>query len=168
MGHHSPSDFNISTQITQLGRDTSRQAGFVNAPIYRGSTVVFPTVDDLEHNRAEFNYGTMGTPTIASLENAWSVLAGAAGTVLSPSGLGAISLALLTTLKAGDHLLMPDSVYRPTRNFCAGMLAKMGIETTYYDPLIGAEIASLFRANTTTLFLESPARRALRFRMFRR
>ena len=156
MSNRSTSDFNISTQITQLGRDASKQAGFVNVPVYRGSTVIFPTVSDLEHNRAEFNYGTMGTPTIASLENAWSALAGAAGTVLSPSGLGAIALSLLTTLKAGDHLLMPDSVYRPTRNFCAGMLAKMGIETTYYDPLIGADIESLFRPNTTTLFLESP------------
>ncbi|HFF8546632.1 TPA: cystathionine beta-lyase [Kluyvera cryocrescens] len=156
MSNRSTSDFNISTQITQLGRDVSKQAGFVNTPVYRGSTVVFPTVNDLENNRAEFNYGTMGTPTIASLENAWSALAGAAGTVLSPSGLGAIALSLLTTLKSGDHLLMPDSVYRPTRHFCAGMLAKMGIETTYYDPCIGAAIETLFRPNTTTLFLESP------------
>ncbi|WP_411753421.1 cystathionine beta-lyase [Serratia sp. (in: enterobacteria)] len=150
------SDFSIGTRITQIGRDPAKQSGFVNAAVYRGSTVIFPTVSDIEHNRAEFNYGTMGTPTIANLENAWSELAGAAGTVLSPSGLGAIALALLTTLKAGDHLLMPDSVYKPTRLFCAGMLGKMGIETTYYDPLIGADIGTLFRPNTTTLFLESP------------
>ncbi|QXN61727.1 cystathionine beta-lyase [Serratia fonticola] len=150
------SDFSIGTRITQIGRDPAKQAGFVNSAVYRGSTVIFPTVSDIEHNRAEFNYGTMGTPTIANLENAWSELAGAAGTVLSPSGLGAIALALLTTLKAGDHLLMPDSVYKPTRLFCAGMLGKMGIETTYYDPLIGADIGTLFRPNTTTLFLESP------------
>ncbi|WP_404273836.1 cystathionine beta-lyase [Yersinia intermedia] len=150
------SDFSIGTRITQIGRDPSKQAGFVNAAVYRGSTVIFPTVSDIEHNRAEFNYGTMGTPTIANLENAWSELAGAAGTVLSPSGLGAIALALLTTLKAGDHLLMPDSVYKPTRLFCAGMLGKMGIETTYYDPLIGVNIKTLFRPNTSTLFLESP------------
>ncbi|VFS64038.1 cystathionine beta-lyase [Kluyvera cryocrescens] len=76
MSNRSTSDFNISTQITQLGRDVSKQAGFVNAPVYRGSTVVFPTVNDLENNRAEFNYGTMGTPTIASLENAWSCAGG--------------------------------------------------------------------------------------------
>lgn len=150
------SDFSMGTRITQVGRDPAKQAGFVNAPVYRGSTVIFPTVSDIEHNRAEFNYGTMGTPTIANLENAWSELADAAGTVLSPSGLGAIALALLTTLKAGDHLLMPDSVYKPTRLFCAGMLGKMGIETTYYDPLIGADIKTLFRPNTSTLFLESP------------
>lgn len=156
MSKESMSRFSISTQITQLGRDPAQQSGFVNTPIYRGSTVVFPTVSDIENNRAEFNYGTAGTPTIANLENAWTQLAGAAGTVLSPSGLGAIALALFTTLKSGDHLLMPDSVYKPTRLFCAGMLAKMGIETTYYDPQIGTDIETLFRPNTTTLFLESP------------
>lgn len=156
MSKISNSDFSISTRITQIGRNPAKQAGFVNEAVYRGSTVIFPTVNDIENNRAEFNYGTMGTPTIANLENAWSELAGAAGTVLSPSGLGAIALALLTTLKSGDHLLMPDSVYKPTRLFCAGMLAKMGIETTYYDPLIGAGIKNLFRPNTSTLFLESP------------
>lgn len=156
MSKESMSRFSISTQITQLGRDPAQQSGFVNTPVYRGSTVVFPTVSDIENNRAEFNYGTAGTPTIANLENAWTQLAGAAGTVLSPSGLGAIALALLTTLKAGDHLLMPDSVYKPTRLFCAGMLAKLGIETTYYDPQIGRDIEKLFRPNTTTLFLESP------------
>lgn len=156
MSKISNSDFSISTRITQIGRDPAKQAGFVNEAVYRGSTVIFPTVNDIENNRAEFNYGTMGTPTIANLENAWSELAGAAGTVLSPSGLGALALALLTTLKSGDHLLMPDSVYKPTRLFCAGMLAKMGIETTYYDPLIGSGIKNLFRPNTSTLFLESP------------
>ena len=156
MSKESMSRFSISTQITQLGRDPAQQSGFVNTPVYRGSTVVFPTVSDIENNRAEFNYGTAGTPTIANLENAWTQLAGAAGTVLSPSGLGAIALALFTTLKSGDHLLMPDSVYKPTRLFCAGMLAKMGIETTYYDPQIGSDIETLFRPNTTTLFLESP------------
>lgn len=156
MSKQSESNFSIGTRITQIGRNPAQQKGFVNSPVYRGSTVIFPTVSDIENNRAEFNYGTMGTPTIANLENAWSELAGAAGTVLSPSGLGAIALALLTTLKAGDHLLMPDSVYKPTRLFCAGLLAKMGIETEYYDPLIGAGIKALFRPNTTTLFLESP------------
>ncbi|OAT51823.1 cystathionine beta-lyase [Providencia heimbachae] len=150
------SEFHIDTQITQLGRDPAKQAGFVNAPVYRGSTVVFPTVDALLNDRAEFNYGTAGTPTIKSLEQAWSALAGAEGTVLSPSGLGAIVLALLTTLKTGNHLLMPDSVYRPTRNFCRGLLDKMGITTTYYDPMIGEGIESLIQPNTSTIFLESP------------
>lgn len=146
------SEFHVDTQVTQLGRDPAKQAGFVNAPIYRGSTVVFPTVDALINDRAEFNYGTAGTPTIKQLEQAWSALAGAEGTVLSPSGLGAIVLALLTTLKTGDHLLMPDSVYRPTRKFCHGLLDKMGIITTYYDPMIGADIEKLVTPNTSTIF----------------
>lgn len=150
------SEFHIDTQITQLGRDPAAQSGFVNAPVYRGSTVVFPTMDALLNNRAEFNYGTAGTPTIKNLEQSWSALAGAEGTVLSPSGLGAIVLALLTTLKTGDHLLMPDSVYRPTRNFCHGLLNKMGIVTTYYDPMAGSDIESLIQSNTATIFLESP------------
>ena len=150
------SDFHIDTQITQLGRDPASQSGFVNAPVYRGSTVVFPTMDALLNNRAEFNYGTAGTPTIKHLEQSWSALAGAEGTVLSPSGLGAIVLALLTTLKSGDNLLMPDSVYRPTRNFCRGLLEKMGISITYYDPMIGSDIESLIKSNTSTIFLESP------------
>lgn len=146
----------LSTRLTQLGRNTKEQQGFVNGPVYRGSTVVFDTVDDLENNRAAFVYGTLGTPTIKNLEDAWTELAGAAGTVMSPSGLGAIALALMTTLKAGDHLLIPDTVYRPTRNFCDGTLKKFGVTTTYYDPMIGEGIVELLRPETSTLFLESP------------
>ncbi len=144
------------TKLTQIGRDPSKQTGFVNTPIYRGSTVIFKTVDDLEHNRAEFHYGTAGTPTIKNLEDAWTSLTGGAGTVLSPSGLGSIALALLTTTKAGDHVLIPDSAYHPTRRFCDEFLAKNNVSTTYYDPLIREEIETLIQKNTTTLLLESP------------
>lgn len=146
----------LATRLTQIGRNTQDQRGFVNCPVYRGSTVVFNSVEDLEHSRAEFAYGTLGTPTIKNLEEAWTELAGAAGTVMSPSGLGAVALALMTTLKAGDHLLMPDTVYRPTRNFCDLTLKKFGVTTDYYDPLIGEGIVKLLRPETTTLFLESP------------
>ncbi|KAL1110024.1 hypothetical protein AAG570_014178 [Ranatra chinensis] len=146
----------ISTELTQLGRNPHEQAGFVNTPIYRGSTVVYKTVDDIKHSRARFSYGTDGTPTIANLEDAWTTLSGAAGTVLSPSGLGSIALALLAMVKAGDHILVTDSVYRPTRQFCANMLSRFGVETTYYDPLIGIGIERLIRPNTTVIFLESP------------
>jgi len=148
--------FKLSTRLTQLGRNTKEQHGFVNSPVFRGSTVVFDTVEDLENNRAAFVYGTLGTPTIKNLEDAWTELAGAAGTVMSPSGLGAVALALMTTLKAGDHLLMPDTVYRPTRSFCNQTLKKFGVTTTYYDPMIGAGIVELIRPETSTLFLESP------------
>lgn len=146
----------IDTKLTQLGRNTADQYGFVNTPVYRGSTVIFDSVDALENNRATFTYGTMGTPTIKNLEDAWTALSGAAGTVMSPSGLGAIALALMTTLKSGDHLLMPDSVYRPTRNFCATFLQKFGVTVSYYDPLIGENIVECLQENTSTIFLESP------------
>jgi cystathionine beta-lyase len=146
----------IDTKLTQLGRDPDSQYGFVNAPVYRGSTVIFKTVDDLENNRSRFHYGTEGTPTISHLENAWSEISGAAGTVLSPSGLGAVSLALLSTLKSGDHLLMTDSVYKPTRFFCNDFLKRFGVEVTYYDPMIGAGINELIKENTSTIFLEAP------------
>lgn len=149
-------EFSLATQLTRLGRDHELQLGFVNMPVYRGSTVVFKTMADLEQARARFTYGTKGTPTIEALENAWSELSGAAGTVISPSGLGALALALFTTLKSGDHLLMPDTLYRPTRVLCENLVKKFGVEVGYYDPLVGAGIAGLLKDNTSTIFLESP------------
>lgn len=148
--------FRPATQITRLGREPAKFEGFVNTPVYRGSTVVFNTLDDIEKNNAKYWYGTAGTPTINSLEDSWTALSGAAGTVMAPSGLGAIALALFTLLKAGDHLLMPDAIYRSARQFSADVLEKFGVETTYYNPLIGADIATLFKPNTRVVFLESP------------
>ncbi|WP_236208075.1 cystathionine beta-lyase [Pseudomonas tohonis] len=150
------SKFDISTQLTMLGRDPAEQFGFVNAPLYKGSTIIYKTLDDIEARRSRFSYGTAGSPTIAHLEDAWTQLTGAEGTVLSSSGLGAVALALFSTTKAGDHILVPDSVYRPTRNFCNQMLARYGVTTTYYDPMIGAGIERLIGPNTSTLFLEAP------------
>ena len=146
----------IGTRLAQLGRTSEAHYGFVNTPVYRGSTVLFKSLDDLENNRARYTYGTAGSPTIESLESAWTALTGAAGTALSPSGLGAVALALLSALHHGDHLLMPDSVYQPTRELCAGLLTRFGVETTYYDPLLGAGLERLLRPNTSTIFLESP------------
>ncbi len=146
----------IGTRLAQLGRTSDVHYGFVNTPVYRGSTVLFKTLDDLEHQRARYTYGTAGTPTIESLESAWTALTGAAGTALTPSGLGAVALALLAALKHKDHLLMPDSVYQPTRSLCGHLLEKFGIETTYYDPLLGEGLAALLKPNTSTIFLESP------------
>ena len=146
----------IGTRLAQLGRTSEAHYGFVNTPVYRGSTVLFKSLDDLENNRARYTYGTAGSPTIESLESAWTALTGAAGTALSPSGLGAVALGLLSALRHGDHLLMPDSVYQPTRELCAGLLVRFGVETTYYDPLLGAGLERLLRPNTSTIFLESP------------
>lgn len=148
--------FGERTRLVHAGRDPWDQHGFVNTPIYRGSTVLYPTVDDLNHRRGRYSYGTKGTPTTEALERAWTDLAGAAGTVLTPSGLAAVTVALMSCLKAGDHLLVTDSVYRPTRQFCDGVLKRFGVETTYYDPLIGAGIERLFQPNTAAVFTEAP------------
>jgi cystathionine beta-lyase len=144
------------TQLVVAGRDPSAQHGFVNTPIYRGSTVLYPSAEDFLKRNRRYTYGTRGTPTIDSLETAWSELSGAAGTVVVPSGLAAITVALLSCLNAGDHLLVTDSVYRPTRNFCDNVLKRFGVTTTYYDPLVGAGIADLMQPNTRAVFTESP------------
>ncbi len=149
-------DLKVRTKLVHAGRHPFEQHGFINTPIYRGSTVLFPTYADLLARNARFVYGTIGTPTTEALESAWTEIAGAAGTVLAPSGLAAISLALLTAVKSGDHILVTNSVYRPTRNFCDSVLQRMGVETTYYDPLIGAAIESLVKPNTRAIFLETP------------
>ena len=160
MSRHQPPDlarFGERTRLVHLGRDPSEQHGFVNTPIYRGSTVLYPDTETFLHRRGvKYTYGTQGTPTRDSLERAWSGLAGAADTVLSPSGLAAVTVALLAACEAGSHLLVPDSVYRPTRIFCDGFLTRFGVETTYYDPLVGARIADLFRPNTKAVFTEAP------------
>lgn len=144
------------TQIVMAGRTPEDQFGFVNTPIYRGSTVLYPDYETLKHRSQRFTYGTKGTPTTQALENAWSEIAGAAGTVLAPSGLAAIALALMTALKAGDHLLVTDSAYLPTRHFCDTVLARMGVETSYYDPTIGAGLKSFLKPNTTAVLVEAP------------
>lgn len=159
MSNRQPPDlgrFGERTRLVHAGRDPSEQHGFVNTPIYRGSTVLYPSVDDLSHRRARYTYGTKGTPTTEALERAWSELSGAQGTVLTPSGLAAITVALMSCLNAGDHLLVTDSAYQPTRSFCDGVLKRFGVETTYYDPVLGADIASLFRPDTRAVLTEAP------------
>ena len=152
------------TKVVHGGGDNARRHGIVNTPVYRASTIVFPDSDAMQaaadgalgkHEKVLF-YGRKGTPTTWTLEEAITELEQGHDTVLAPSGLGAVTTALLSFLKAGDHLLMSDSVYEPTRNFCDGTLARYGVETTYYDPLIGADIVSLIQPNTTVIFTESP------------
>jgi cystathionine beta-lyase len=156
-----PQNISERTRLVHAGREPFEQHGFVNTPIYRGSTVLYPTTDDLLHRRGRYSYGTKGTPTTNSLETAWTELTGASGTVLAPSGLAAVTVALMSCLKAGDHLLMTDSVYLPTRQFCNGVLKNFGVETTYYDPQIGAGIEALMRPNTTAVFTEAPGSQSL-------
>ena len=146
------------TRLITAGRDPQAQFGFVNPPVYHASTVLYPTAEDQVAHRSRYQYGRRGTPTTEALEAALRDIEGdnCAGVVLLPSGLAAISTALIAVAGAGDHILITDSVYRPTRNFCEGLFKRMGVETTYYDPLIGADIASLFKPNTRAVFVEAP------------
>jgi len=161
------------TKLIYAGRQPDEQFGFVNTPIYRGSTVLAASVAELSSSASaglhfpgnpyrrdgqppRYIYGTKGNPTVEALETAWTDLSGAAGTVLTPSGLAAITVALLAVVKSGDHILVTDSVYRPTRVLCEGVLKRLGVETTYYDPALGADIKALLRPNTTVIFTEAP------------
>jgi cystathionine beta-lyase len=149
------------SRLVNLGRDVEFSQGFVNVPPFRGSTVLYPDVATLKSRAQRFTYGTRGTPTTEALSSAWSELAGAAGTVLAPSGLAAVIVALMTALKAGDHLLMTDSVYEPSRAFADKALRRFGIETSYYDPTIGAGIEAFMRPNTKAVLTESPGSQTL-------
>ena len=144
------------TRLAHAGREPARQHGFVNTPIYRGSTVIFPTVAALEANDQAFTYGRLGTPTVRALEEAIAELEGGHRTLLTPSGLSAIATSLLAFLAAGDELLIVDSVYRPARRFCDNVLKRLGVTITYYDPRIGADIARLITKKTKVVFTESP------------
>ena len=145
-----------ATDLAHAGRDPFAHHGFVNPPVYRGSTVLFKTVESFEKREQRYVYGRRGTPTSEALEQAIACIEGGARTWLAPSGAAAISTVLLSFLKAGDHILVTDSVYLPTRKMCDGVLKRFGVETTYYDPTIGAGIAGLMRFNTTLVFTESP------------
>lgn len=146
----------IDTRLTIEGRNPDESFGFVSTPPYRGSTVLYPDAASCLEHKNRFTYGRRGNPTMEQLTSLWSRLEGATGTVVCPSGASACTTALLSVLSAGDHLLVTDSVYRPTRNFCNNVLSRYGVETTYYDPLIGAGIEKLFRKNTRAVFTESP------------
>jgi cystathionine beta-lyase len=154
-----PSEFAKLSEKTRLvlaGRDPTDSYGFVNTPIVRGSTVVYPNTDDFMERKARYSYGTQGNPTIDALLAAIDTMEGGAGSVVVPSGLMACTLPLLANLEAGDHLLVTDSAYRPTRSFCDKILPRYGVEVTYYDPAIGGDIATLFKPNTKVVWTEAP------------
>lgn len=145
------------TLICHSGRDSTGHFGAVNIPVYHASTILFPTLEALDRKKeARVRYGRRGTPTTFALEDAVSALEGAAGTVLTPSGAMAISTALLAFARPGAHYLVPDNVYGPCRHACEEILRPLGIEITYYDPTIGADISQLVRENTRLIWLESP------------
>ncbi len=144
------------TKLVSAGRGPADQHGFVNTPVYHGSTVLYANADDLFANRIKYSYGRRSSPTIDALTGAMNELEGAHGTVITPSGLSATTTALLSVARTGCHILVTDSVYHPTRHFCDTVLKRMGVETSYYDPLIGADIRGLIQDNTVAVFTESP------------
>jgi cystathionine beta-lyase len=154
--------FRRDTLLTHVGGSPTDRHGAVNPPVYRASTILFPTVAEWEASRVHANrfkvlrYGQLGTPTTFALEEAIAALEGGYRAMLLPSGLAAATTVLLALLKSGDHLLMTDSAYQPTRHFAKVILARYGITTTFYDPCIGAGIESLMRPETRVIFLESP------------
>ena len=148
------------TRLVQAGRRKAYTQGIVSPPVWRASTILFDSVADLEAAKPEdgtLYYGRQGTPTIWAFAEALTELEpGAAGTRLFGSGVAAIAVALMSVLRPGDQLLMVDSAYGPTRVFCDDVLKRMGVETVYYDPMIGEGIAALIGDRTRAIFLESP------------
>jgi len=151
---------NKATQVGHLGRTPQKFLGAVNTPVFRATTMLFPTVADLEAAvRGEYQgigYGLHGLPTVTDLQAAIAQLEGGHAALAVPSGLTATTLPLLALAKPGDHILVTDSVYGPTRRFCELHLKRLGVEVGYYDPLLGADIAREFRPNTRIVFVESP------------
>ena len=149
------------TVIASTGRDKKYTHGAINTPVYHASTLTFDTVKEMkqagaDRHRGGLSYGRRGTPTSFALEQAMCDLEGADGCYLYPSGLAAISGAILSFARAGDHILMADGVYQPSRSLAGNILKKFGVETTFYDPVIGADIAALIQDNTRIIFVESP------------
>ncbi|GIK87171.1 MAG: cystathionine beta-lyase [Betaproteobacteria bacterium] len=149
-----------ATLAGHLGRHPRRHLGAVNTPVYRASTILFPTMADLEASaRGEYDaigYGLHGLPTVADLQDAVAGLEGGHAALAVPSGLAATTLPLLALLGPGDHVLVTDSVYFPTRRFCDTHLRRLGVAVDYYDPLAAADVARWFRPTTRVVFTESP------------
>ena len=145
------------TIAVAAGRMSAEHFGTVNTPVYRTSTILHDSYASLKAEaESRYTYGRCGTPTTESFEQAVAALEGAARTVSVPSGLNAITTAILSVVSAGDHILVTDNVYGPTRRFCNNTLKRLGITTTYFDPTIGAGIEGLFQPNTKVVFCESP------------
>lgn len=144
------------TLIVSTGRDPEANFGIVNPPVYHASTVLYPTLEAVNARTQPITYGRRGTPTSFALQEAIAELEGGYRSLLLPSGLAAVTTALLAHLKTGDHILMTDSAYAPTRHFCDTMLKDLGIDVEYYDPRIGAGIEKLIRPETAVVFTEAP------------
>jgi cysteine-S-conjugate beta-lyase len=149
-----------STRAVHLGRNPRKFLGAVNTPVFRATTMLFSTVTDLESAaRGDYDgigYVLHGLPTVTDLQNAVAEIEGAHGALAVPSGLTATTLPLLALTEPGDHVLVTDAVYGPTRRFCTNHLTRLGVEVSYYDPHLDAAIEREFRPNTRIVFTESP------------
>ena len=147
-----------STLVGHLGRSPHKWMGAVNTPIFRASTILFPTVEELKlaavRKHPGLSYGLHGVPTVTDFQDAMSALEGGHAALAVPSGLTATTLPFLAFLKPGDHALVTDVVYGPTRRFCDLHVKRLGVEVEYYDPLIGADIAARMKPNTRLVFLD--------------
>jgi cystathionine beta-lyase len=150
-----PKSLKAATRLVTAGREFAEH-GMVNPAVYRASTVTFPDVETLHTRNQTYFYGRRGTPTSRAFETTVAALEGGHDCKACPSGLAAISAALLAFLNTGDHMLMADTVYHPARHLADTVLKRMGIETTYFDPLIGPGITNLMRPNTRVVYCESP------------
>jgi cystathionine beta-lyase len=153
-------DAKDATIIAHAGRDPRAHHGIVNPPVYHASTILFPTVEAMEQAQKKrffaYTYGRHGTPTTAALEEAVARLEGGWRAIATPSGMAAIVGAIMGFVKTGDHVLVTDNVYAPTRRHCDEVLKRFGVAVTYFDPLIGAGIAGLIRPETRVVFTEAP------------
>ena len=150
------SKMGANTRLAHAGNDPHDFFGFVNPPVVHASTVLFPDAATMAARAQKYTYGTRGTPTTDALASAIDALEGSAGTIVVPSGLAAVTIPLLAFLSSGDHVLITDSVYHPTRHFADTMLKRLGVAVEYYDPLVGAGIEALLRPDTKVVFTESP------------
>ncbi len=143
------------TRLVAAGRAYSEH-GMVNPAVYRASTILYPTVEALTERRQQYTYGRRGTPSSRAIEDAVAELEGGFRAKMLPSGLAAATSVLLAFLKPGDQLLMVDTVYHPVREFCDGMLKRLGVETVYYAPGIGGNISGMIGEHTRMVYCESP------------
>ncbi len=144
------------TKLIASGRPHRRPAHPVNTPVERASTILFPTYDDFVEGSRQIAYGRLGTSSHRALEEAITSLEGGVETRLAPSGLQAVAVSILAFVQSGDRVLIPDSIYDPTRKFCERFLSRFGVETVFYDPVVANGGAELFTPSTKVILAESP------------
>jgi len=148
--------YRVDTRLMRVGNKPEDFHGFINPPVTHASTVLFPDYETMKSRNQKYTYATRGTPTTDALANAIDQLEGAAGTIIVPTGLAAVTVPMLAFAKAGDHCLIVDAIYGPSRGFADTILQRMGVEVEYFDPHIGPGFAGLLRENTSMVLIEAP------------